>query len=243
MRILAISDTSERLLYDDFQPERWRSPVDVNNSSGDLNHEYLEFLVTVLDAPLLYVAGNHDASFRTRPPEGCQDIDGRVVRIGGLRIAGIAGSMQYNAGRDKYQYTERQMRARMRRLGLKVWRAGGVDIMVSHAAPLYCPAFKRCPAPIGSGKPCTHPECPSHLAACLDATDRCHLGFDAFRRFILRHRPRYWLHGHNHLTYAWTPRMASIGETTIINAYGHYLLDTASRPLVLPTVADPSAVL
>jgi Icc-related predicted phosphoesterase len=243
MRILAISDTSERLLYDDFQPERWRSQVDVIISCGDLNHEYLEFLVTVLDAPLLYVAGNHDASFRTRPPEGCQDIDGRVVRIGGLRIAGIAGSMQYNAGRDKYQYTERQMGARMRRLGLKVWRAGGVDVMVSHAAPLYCPAFKRCPAPIGSGKPCTHPECPSHLAACLDATDRCHLGFDAFRRFILRHRPRYWLHGHNHLTYAWTPRMASIGETTIINAYGHYLLDTAARPLVLPTVADPSTVL
>lgn len=243
MRILAISDISERILYDDFQPERWKEQVDLVISCGDLSHEYLEFLVTVIDAPLLYVAGNHDTSFRARPPEGCEDIDGRIVRIGDLRIGGLAGSMRYNAGREQFQYTERQMAWRMRRMAPKIWRSGGIDIMVSHSAPLYCPAFNRCPKPIGSGKPCTHPECPAHLAACLDATDRCHQGFDAFHRFIMRQRPRYWLHGHNHLTYAWTPRITTLGTTTIINAYGHYLLDTAVRLPVLPTVADPSAVM
>jgi hypothetical protein len=42
---------------------------------------------------------------------------------------------------------------------------------------------------------------------------------------MLRHRPRYWLHGHNHLTYAGMPRMSMFAETTVINAYGHYLRD------------------
>jgi len=243
MRILAIADTPERLLYDNFSPERWQSKVDVILSCGDLDHEYLEFLVTMLDVPLLYVAGNHDVSFRTQPPGGCEDIDGRVVRIGKLRIAGLAGSMQNNAGRDEYQYTERQMEWKVRHLEWKAWRAGGVDIVISHAAPLHCPIFKTCAAPIGNGRRCDHPEYPRHLDACLDATDRAHLGFESFRRFILRHKPRYWLHGHNHLTYAWMPRISAIGETTVINAYGHYLLDTEARPIVLPTSAAPSSVL
>ena len=226
MRILAIADITERLLYDDVAPERWRSRVDLVVSCCDLDQEYLEFLVTVLGVPLLYVAGNHDVSFRAQPPGGCEDIDGRVVCIGDLRIAGLAGCMRYNAGREEYQYTERQMAWKVRGLEYKVWRAGGVDLVISHAAPVHCPAFGQCPAPAGSGRRCTHPECPSHLPACLDAGDLCHRGFEAFRRFILRHRPRYWLHGHNHLTYAWMPRISMIAETTVINAYGHYLLDT-----------------
>ena len=243
MRILAISDIPERLLYDDFSPERWRSRVDLVLSCGDLDQEYLEFLVTVLGVRLLYVAGNHDVSFRAHPPGGCEDIDGRVVRVGGLRIAGLAGCMCYNAGPEEYQYTERQMAWKVRRLAYKVWRAGGVDVVISHAAPVHCPAFKQCPAPVGSGRRCIHPECPSHLAACLDAGDRCHRGFEAFRRLILRRRPRYWLHGHNHLTYAWMPRSSTIAETIVINAYGHYLLDTEACPLVLPTSAEPSTIL
>lgn len=243
MRVLAIADTPERLLYEHFSPERWKGHVDVVLSCSDLDHEYLEFLVTVLDVPLYYVAGNHDTSYRTRPPEGCESIDGRVVRVGGLRIAGVSGSMQYNAGPDEYQYTERQMAGKTRRLGYRVWRAGGVDLVISHAAPLHCPAFHGCPSPVGGGRPCEHPDRPAHLEACLDASDRCHQGFAAFRRFILRHRPRYWLHGHNHLTYAWMPRLSTIGETTVINAYGHFVLDTERRPVVLPTAATPSTVL
>lgn len=243
MRILAIADTPERVLYDNFSPERWRSSVDVVLSCGDLDHEYLEFLVSVLDVPLYYVAGNHDTSYRAHPPEGCEDISGRIITAGGLRIAGIAGSMQYNAGPDEYQFTEAQMRRKMRRLGFKAWRAGGVDVVISHAAPLHCPAFKTCCAPIGGGRPCVHPEQPEHLVACLDATDRCHQGFEAFTRFIARYKPQYWLHGHNHLTYAWMPRLSAIGETTVINAYGHYLLDTAARPMVVSTTAMPSTVL
>jgi hypothetical protein len=66
--------------------------------------------------PLLYVAGNHDVSFRAQPPGGCEDIDGRVVCIGGLRIADLAGCMHDNAVREEYQYIERQMAWKVRRL-------------------------------------------------------------------------------------------------------------------------------
>lgn len=243
MHILAVSDTPERLLYDNFKRERWQGKVDLILSCGDLSQNYLEFLVSVLDVPLLYVAGNHDTTYRAQPPGGCEDIDGRLVTIGGLRIAGVAGSMRYNAGSDEYQYTERQMAWKMRKLEWKVRRAGGVDIVISHAAPLYCPSYKKCPAPSGPGRACVHPECPSHLDVCLDATDLAHRGFESFHRFIDRHTPRYWLHGHNHLTYSWTPRISAIGETTIINAYGHYALDTDAAPKVLPIAATSSNVL
>jgi len=245
VRILAIADTPERLLYDNFSPERWRSRVDLVVSCGDLDRTYLEFLVSVLDVPLLYVAGNHDTAYHAHAPEGCEDIDGRVVRMGDLRIAGIAGCMQYNAGSDAYQYTERQMDRKMRQLGFKAWRAEGVDLVVSHAAPVHCPDFERCPAPVGPGRSCAHPECPAHLDVCLDAGDRCHRSFDTFRRFALHHKPAYWLHGHNHLTYSWAPRLSTIGETDVINAYGHYLLDTdaAARRRILPIVATSSSAL
>ena len=86
---------------------------------GDLAREYLEYLVTDLDVPLLYVAGNHDTAYRMHPPEGCENLADRLLTISGLRIAGIAGSLQYNAGPEEYQYTERQLAWRVRRLG---WR-------------------------------------------------------------------------------------------------------------------------
>ncbi len=218
MRLLAISDVPERLLYDDFQPDEWRDRVDLVISCGDLDPEYLEFLVTELNVPLLYVAGNHDTSYRARPPEGCEDIDGRVVTVGRLRIAGMSGSMRYNAGPEAYQYTERQMARRMRRLGWRIRWAGGLDVMVTHAAPLF-------------GDPL------------LDAHDIPHRGFGAFQGVLARYRPRYWLHGHNHLIFNWVPRVKRIDATLVINAYGHYEIDTDNPPRPLPIVADPSSIL
>jgi Icc-related predicted phosphoesterase len=217
MRILAIADTPERLLYDAFDPDDWRGRIDCVISCGDLDHEYLEFLVTELDTPLLYVPGNHDSAYRMRPPEGCENIDDRVRRIGDLRIAGVGGSMRYNSNSAAYQYTERQMTWRMRRLGFRARWEGRVDLVVSHAAPLHGdPAF--------------------------DAIDLAHQGFASFRRFLERHRPRYWLHGHNHLLSNLVPRVSQIAETIVINAYGHYLLDTNAPPSILPITAAPSAL-
>jgi Icc-related predicted phosphoesterase len=218
MRLLAVADTPERLLYDAFDPEEWRGRVDLVLACGDLDREYLEFLVTELAVPVLYVPGNHDTTYRTQPPEGCDNLDERLVTMGGLRFAGIGGSMHYNAGPEAYQYTEHQMERRLRHLAFKVRWAGGVEVMVSHAAPLHGdPAF--------------------------DATDPAHRGCAAFSHFIKRHGPRYWLHGHNHLIYNLVPRVSRIAETVVINTYGHYLLDTEAPPPNLPIAADPTTLL
>jgi Icc-related predicted phosphoesterase len=207
MRILAIADMPEPVLSDAFEPDAWRGRVDLIISCGDLDRDYLEFLVTELSVPLLYVPGNHDTAYRTQPPEGCESIDDRLVTLGELRIGGVGGSLRYNADADAFQYTERQMAWRLRRLGWQVHHRGGVDVMVSHAAPL-------------------------HDDPTLDATDRAHAGVAGFRRFIEHHRPRYWLHGHNHLLFPWVPRVSGIAGTVVINAYGHFVLDTdAPQPL------------
>ena len=218
MRILAIADTPERFLYDVFEPKDWRGRVDLVLSCGDLVREYLEFLVTELAVPLLYVPGNHDTAYREYPPEGCENLDERLVTVGGLRIAGVGGSMNYNAGSDSYQYTEREMAWRLWLLGWRVRRAGGVDTMVSHAAPLH-------------GDPT------------FDATDRPHRGSAGFRRFIGRHQPRFWLHGHNHLFDSRIPRVSQIAATVVINAYGHYLFDTDAPPPLVALTAAPSTLL
>jgi len=218
MRILAIADLPERLLYDTFELDDWCGRVDLVLSCGDLDREYLEFLVTELAVPLLYVPGNHDLAYRRHPPEGCENIDERLLMIGGLHIAGVGGSLNYNAGSDSYQYTEQQMAWRLRRLGWRVRRAGGVDIVVSHAAPLH-------------GDPT------------LDATDRPHRGSADFSRFIGNHHPRFWLHGHNHLYDSRLPRISQIADTVVINAYGHYMLDTDAPPPLVPLTAVPSTLL
>jgi Icc-related predicted phosphoesterase len=218
MRILAIADTPERLLYDVFEPDEWRGRVDCVLSCGDLDREYLEFLVTELAVPLLYVPGNHDVAYRSHPPEGCDNLDGRVRVVRGLRMAGIGGSLRYNAGSDAYQYTEREMAWRLWRLSRRVRRASGVDIMVTHTAPL-------------------------HDDPILDAPDPAHRGSAGFRRFIERFRPRYWLHGHNHLFDSRVPRISRIDQTVVINAYGHYLFDTDMPPPSVPITAAPTTLL
>ena len=214
MRILAISDVPERLLYDNFDPQRWRSQVDLIISCGDLDPRYLEYIVSALDVPLLYVAGNHDTGYREHPPEGCDDIDGHVIAVAGLRVAGIAGSLRYNAGAEAYQFSERQFDWQLRRLAHRA-RGGRIDLMASHAAPAQ-----------------GNPE--------RDATDPAHRGVVAFQRFALRHRPRFWLHGHNHLLAQRTSRLSTLGETTVINVYGHYELDT-DHPRATPSIVTPAS--
>jgi len=62
--------------------------VDLIISCGDLPPEYLVALSAILDAPLFYVRGNHDIRYDTTPPAGCTNLDGRIVRFGGLNFLG-----------------------------------------------------------------------------------------------------------------------------------------------------------
>ena len=199
MKLLLISDEESPLFWDHYRPQ-YLKDVDLILSAGDLKAEYLTFLVTMGRAPLLYVHGNHDGGYEKRPPEGCVCIDGDLVTVNGLRIMGLGGCRLYNYG--PHQYTEKQMERRIRRLRWKLLRAGGVDIVLTHA-----PAR-------GLG----------------DADDPAHRGFDAFLALMDRWHPRYLIHGHVHSRYGVrTDRILRRGDTSVVNACGYRILEIPDK--------------
>ena len=195
MRILLIADEPCKALWDYYDRERLKG-IDLILSAGDLPPQYLSFLVTFSNCPLLYVHGNHDGVYDRQNPDGCIDIDGKVYQFEGIRIFGLGGSMAYNEG--PYQYTERQMSSRVRRAKLALMRSHGFDILLTHA-------------PVrGIG----------------DQEDLPHRGFAVFDTLIEKYHPRYMVHGHVHMNYNYNlPRTLQHKDTTIINAYERYLLD------------------
>lgn len=195
MKVLLVSDRESEYLWDYYQPGRLDG-IDLMLSSGDLNSSYLSFLVTMGRAPLLYVHGNHDQTYDRHPPEGCDCVEDQLVTVRGLRILGLGGSIRYSKG--PHQYTEREMARRIRKLRFRLWKAGGVDLVLTHS-----PAC-------GLG----------------DAEDYAHRGFRCFVDLMDRYKPRYWVHGHVHTNYgANRPRVIQRGETTIINACERYVLE------------------
>ena len=116
MKILAISDTPSKALWDYCSRERLAG-VDLILSCGDLPKKYLEYITNFTAAPILYVHGNHDGCYRTEgEPGGCICVDDQVYVWKGLRIMGLGGSIRYNR-EETFQYTEREMRRRVRRPG------------------------------------------------------------------------------------------------------------------------------
>ena len=195
MKLLLLSDVESPYLWDYYRPGRL-AEYDLMLSCGDLKASYLSFLVTMGRSRLLYVRGNHDANYRTNPPEGCECIEDKLVTVNGLRILGLGGSLWYNGGAN--QYTERQMRRRLCRAGWAVRRAGGVDIVLTHAPPR------------GYG----------------DAEDAAHRGFECFEDFLNKYEPKYLVHGHVHMNYGRNiPRVVQHGATQIVNAWERFVLD------------------
>ncbi len=201
MRILAVSDEECPALWDQYRPGRLDG-YDLILSAGDLKADYLSFLVTMAHAPLLYVRGNHDEGYTRRPPEGCDDIDGQLVIYRGLRILGLGGCLQYRPDAP-LQFTEKQMARRIARLRIALQRAGGVDLVVTHAPPL------------GWG----------------DGEDLPHRGFESFLKLLDRYRPALWVHGHVHLRGWPLPQRELVcGGTRIVNASERYALELPDRP-------------
>ena len=83
MKILVIADDEVHELWEGWnkrEAEKLKD-IDLILSAGDLHPGYLEFLVTMLNVPLLYVRGNHDTCYDIDPPEGCVDIDDKIVEV------------------------------------------------------------------------------------------------------------------------------------------------------------------
>ena len=198
MKILIVGDTVDPQLYDHFRQDRFPDNIDVIFSVGDLPAWYLSYLMSVFNTPLYYVRGNHDTSFDNSPPEGGDNIDGRVVQFQGLNILGMEGCMYYHA-HSAVQYSERQMWWKWQRLRLSILMKRRIDIILTHAPPL----------------------------GIHDAEDQCHKGFLTFSQMIHKYRPKYFIHGHTHLNYGYKQkRLDVVNKTTVINGYGYYILDT-----------------
>ena len=126
MKILAVSDEESPSLWS----ERVRDiagNVDLIISCGDLRNDYLDFLLTMINAPLLYVFGNHDE----HAIEGGICIDGKICEVEGVTVAGLGGSVRYRQGVN--MYSESEMRRRYWRLWPGLWVSGGVDVLVTHS--------------------------------------------------------------------------------------------------------------
>lgn len=203
MKILTVSDEECPALWDYYMPGRLKE-YDLIISCGDLKADYLSFLVTMGRAPLLYVAGNHDGRYETHPPQGCDCIDDHFVVYNGVRILGLGGCRRYHPG--PHQYSEQEMRRRIRRLRYQLWRHKGVDIVVTHAAPE------------GLG----------------DAEDVAHWGFAALRELLDRYHPQYLVHGHVHMNYSHElTREIAYNGTRVINAYERYTIEIPDREVPL----------
>ena len=225
MRILAVSDAPSNMLETRFDADYWREVgVELIVSCGDLSIDYLTYLSDAFRVPLAYVRGNHDATWEGRP--GGDNIDGRVYRFGGVTFLGLEGSAEYNGG--AVQYSESRMARKLTLLKPRLWLAKRVDVVVTHAAPRFCEeAYRRCEKPIGVGQRCPYIADPEtgEPKLCLDASDHPHRGFACYRDFIFEQRPRFFLHGHRHRTYGLGRRELRIGETRVIDTFGHTVLD------------------
>ena len=202
-RILAIADEIDEALYG---AKLRRLRPDLVLSAGDLPFESLEYIVSRLDVPLLYVPGNHDRDLSSadstwaplrierppRGPSGCINADGRIVDAAGLRIAGLGGSLRYRDGPNQYSQAEMRRRAYGLEIHAQVKRALGrrsIDILLTHAPP----------AGVGDG------------------TDQAHRGFAAFHRLAKVLGLRLLVHGHIH-PYGARQADRQLGDTLVVNA-------------------------
>jgi Icc-related predicted phosphoesterase len=176
MKILAVSDQVVERVYPLASQGHFRD-ASLIVGCGDLPYAYLEYLVTVIGAPLYYVPGNHDPEYDPRRAdsraEGGANLDLRLARDRlGLTLAGFGGSIRYKPdGPNQYTQSEATLRALtlLPSLLLRRLRGRPVDILLAHSPPLG-----------------------------IHDSDGAHCGLKALNLLLRWARPRYLLHGHTH---------------------------------------------
>jgi len=205
VKILAVSDQVEERLYSP-AVKSFGSDVDLLIGCGDLPYEYLEYLLSVLDKPLVYVPGNHDPVYTAKNPrshvEGGYNIDMRSMVFKGIILAGLGGSIRYRQdGVNQYGQTEMYFRT-LKVIFPLMWNRAqygrAVDVLVTHSPP----------------------------AGIHDDDDQAHQGLKAINMLMNLFKPRYVLHGH---TYFYQRNLVTphtrVGATTVINIFPYHLLD------------------
>ncbi|MDR2054147.1 MAG: metallophosphoesterase [Treponema sp.] len=219
MKILCVSDQIDPLVYSSFIKERF-GDADMVLSAGDLPMDYLEFIVSSLNKPLLFVFGNHNLqeypSYTGRGGvdynftqdshfSGAIHVDSRIRREEGLIVMGLGGSMKYNHGENQFSNIEMFWKILTKipvLLFNRIFYGRYLDILLTHAAP----------------------------EGIHDRKDPCHRGFRAFLWFMRTFKPGYLVHGHIHLYDLSAVRVTRYCQTTVLNAFGHYMIDTEADP-------------
>ncbi len=209
MRILAVSDQVVEHLYSTSVGQRL-GPIDLVVGCGDLPYWYLEFLLTVLNAPLYYVYGNHDPLVEYSAqggtltcPEGGVNVDRTTVVHDGLIVGGLEGCVQYRPDAP-HQYSQVEMSWRVagflpRLAWNRVRRGRWLDVLITHAPPL----------------------------GIHNGPDYVHTGFEVYLSVMRYARPRYLLHGHTHADMCQV-RETRYLDTTVVNVYPYRVLEVSN---------------
>ncbi len=198
MKLLAVSDQIIDRLYSNTVVKTYPD-IDILVGCGDLPYNYLEFLVSIYNIPLLYVPGNHDPQYgapAASRAEGGTNVDGEMMIIKGLLVAGLGGSILYQPNTPN-QYSQQQMFWRVYQLlpKLLIQRyiyGRSLDLFIAHSPP----------------------------AGIHDDDDPAHQGMKALNLLIQWAKPRYFLHGHT-IFYRQNLKshITTYGETQIVNVY------------------------
>jgi Icc-related predicted phosphoesterase len=198
MKILALSDQVTEIIYSGNIIQNF-SDVELIVGCGDLPADYLEFTVSMLNVPLIYVPGNHDKDDFHVP--GGQSVDGKIININGFKIMGLGGSRRYKPD-GRHQYSETEMRIRVWRLIIPAYLRRfigrkGIDLFVSHSPP----------------------------RGIHDACDLAHMGFASFHNLLSLVKPRIMLHGHCHVHRNIECTETEIHNTKVINVFPYRLIN------------------
>lgn len=231
MKILCVSDYVDPLIYNQNVKSTF-TDVDLVLCAGDLPLDYVDYIVTMLSKPTYFVFGNHNLkdfhyyhkAARSLPGiepinhsdtshghggiyTGFKCIRDFTVKIKDpktnierpLLIAGASGSLKYNNGLN--QYSDKEMKRYLIKMipqliRNKIKYGTYLDIFLTHASP-------------------------RHIH---DKEDPCHKGFECFNWFIKKFQPAYFVHGHIHLYDLRERRVTQIDDTSVVNAYAHFII-------------------
>ena len=196
IRILAVSDEFDPVLQD-LRNRKSLGKIDLVLGCGDLAADDLSFIVDLVNAPLIYVRGNHDGGEKwvrdsAFLPSTIEST--RAVHESGLTVVRLTwpGHKGKGAMRNEGLAWKQAVKLAIRRLG-----RDEPMIVISHVPPL------------GVG------DIP---------TTGYHRGFHGYRWLLDRVRPRLWLHGHTPLA-ACRDWLLTYQDTTLANVTGAVVIE------------------
>jgi len=205
MKILAVSDQVVERIYTLTSQGHFQG-TDIIVDYNDLPYTYLEYLVSMLNVPMVYVPGNHDPEynprFSTTRAEGGSNLDLKRVRVKGLLIAGLGGSVKYRPdGVNQHTQIEAFLRAAQLMPGLLLNRlryGHALDILITHSPPF----------------------------GIHDDDTQAHTGLKAINWLLRWARPRYHFHGHTHFyRQNLEESITRFGPTTIMNIFPYKIIE------------------